>query len=112
MGVQPWVAHYHRDEAVTLYEALAVLPPDERTTLHQYLNLTPRQQQVAMLTARGMKRREIANMLCITEQTVGNHLLEVYTALDIPRTGNGHGQSRRMLVICLMRVGRALERVA
>ncbi|CAG0976672.1 Putative HTH-type transcriptional regulator [Anaerolineae bacterium] len=45
--------------------------------------LTPRQQQVARLAARGLSNSEIAQQLDIKPNTVDAHLKKIYAALDV-----------------------------
>lgn len=46
-------------------------------------SLTRREQEVALLAARGSSKREIAEMLFLSVRTVGNHINHVYTKLGI-----------------------------
>jgi DNA-binding CsgD family transcriptional regulator len=46
-------------------------------------NLTRREQEVALLAARGMSKREIAGMLFLSVRTIGNHINHVYAKLGI-----------------------------
>ena len=43
-------------------------------SVHQRLGLTRREQQLIPLVAEGLTNKEIANRLCLCEQTVKNHL--------------------------------------
>jgi DNA-binding CsgD family transcriptional regulator len=45
--------------------------------------LTGREQEVALLAARGMSKREIAETLFLSARTVGNHINHVYSKLGI-----------------------------
>jgi len=45
--------------------------------------LTPRQQQVARLAARGLSNSEIAQQLDIKPNTVDAHLKKIYASLDV-----------------------------
>jgi len=45
--------------------------------------LTPRQQQVARLAARGLSNSEIAQRLDIRPNTVDAHLKKIYATLDV-----------------------------
>jgi DNA-binding CsgD family transcriptional regulator len=45
--------------------------------------LTRREQEVALLAARGMSKREIAAMLFLSVRTIGNHINHVYAKLGI-----------------------------
>jgi DNA-binding NarL/FixJ family response regulator len=61
--------------------------------------LTRPEQEVALLAARGMSKREIADTLFLSARTVGNHINHVYSklgissreelriALDVPNSG-------------------------
>ena len=49
------------------------------------LGLTLRQQEIALLAIRGLSNREIAERLFITEQTVKDHLHDVFDRLTIKR---------------------------
>lgn len=48
-------------------------------------DLTPREREVALLAAQGMRNREIAKKMYISEGTVRNYLSIVYQKLDIDR---------------------------
>lgn len=56
------------------------LPPDELPG-----DLTPREREVALLAARGLRNSEIANKLTVSENTVRFHLRAVFQKLDIDR---------------------------
>ena len=56
-------------------EAPAPSPPLDR--------LTPRELEVLDLIASGMRNRDIAAELVITEKTVGNHISSIFTKLDV-----------------------------
>ncbi len=47
------------------------------------LPLTRRQREVATLAARGLTNPEIAERLVVSPRTVGNHLQEIYSRLDV-----------------------------
>ena len=49
--------------------------------------LTPREREIAILAAKGLKNTEIAEKLFITENTVRSHLRTTYQKLDIDRRG-------------------------
>ncbi|UED85453.1 ATP-binding protein [Streptomyces profundus] len=77
-GVSPRAA---LDEA---REALAPPPgppPEVDPTLRE---LTPRQQQIALLVAEGLTNRQVARQLDISEWTVVNHLRQVMRKLGCP----------------------------
>ena len=46
-------------------------------------SLTRREQEVALLAARGMSKREIAETLFLSARTVGNHINHLYAKLGI-----------------------------
>ena len=54
------------------------LPNDESS-----IDLTPREQEVLSLLAKGIRRKEIANYLNISTHTVSDHLKSVYEKLDV-----------------------------
>jgi DNA-binding CsgD family transcriptional regulator len=45
--------------------------------------LTVREQEVALLAASGMSKREIADILFLSVRTIGNHINHVYAKLGI-----------------------------
>jgi len=45
--------------------------------------LSPRERQIASAVAEGMSNRDIAAALCITEQTVKNHLTAIFTKMKV-----------------------------
>jgi DNA-binding CsgD family transcriptional regulator len=45
--------------------------------------LTRREQEVALLAARGMSKREIADTLFLSARTIGNHINHIYSKLGI-----------------------------
>jgi DNA-binding NarL/FixJ family response regulator len=45
--------------------------------------LTPRELEVLSLIARGLRNREIAGRLVISEKTVGNHVSNIFTKLQV-----------------------------
>jgi ATP/maltotriose-dependent transcriptional regulator MalT len=69
---------------------LARLCPGARTpalTLGDIEELTPREQEVAALAARGHSSREIAERLHVSIRTVDNHLQHVYRKLGVASRG-------------------------
>ena len=59
---------------------------DPRTTggrSHDDSGLTPREREIAALVGQGYKYREIAEMLSISEQTVKNHLRNMFHKLGV-----------------------------
>ena len=55
--------------------------------------LTAREREVVGLVAQGRKNREIAQQLCITEQTVKNHLQSIFDKLG---ASNRYEATRRL----------------
>jgi DNA-binding NarL/FixJ family response regulator len=53
-------------------------PPDSIAS-----NLTSREQDVFHLVARGLSNREMAQALCITENTLESHLCSIYGKLGV-----------------------------
>ena len=45
--------------------------------------LTPRELEVLSLIARGLRNREIAGRLVISEKTVGNHVSNIFAKLQV-----------------------------
>lgn len=43
------------------------------------------EQEIALLAIRGLSNREIANLLCVCEQTVKDHLFSTFSKLTIHR---------------------------
>lgn len=65
-----------------LLEALPQLRP--RLTKKNGMELlTPREQEVTRLVAQGMKNREIAETLRVTEHTVSNYLYRIFEKLEV-----------------------------
>lgn len=70
-----------RDEAVcpprlclTLFNFVARQPTIPNPQLHERHGLTRREQQLLPLMAQGLTNKEIATHLCLSEQTVKNHI--------------------------------------
>jgi DNA-binding NarL/FixJ family response regulator len=45
--------------------------------------LTPRERQVTRLVAEGMKNRDVADALHVTEHTVSNYLYRIFEKLQV-----------------------------
>ena len=57
-------------------------PPPERPS-PLFDELTPRELEVLRLIAQGLKNREISAKLVISEKTVGNHISNIFTKLQV-----------------------------
>lgn len=57
-------------------------PPPERPS-PLFDELTPRELEVLRLIAQGLKNRDIAKRLVISEKTVGNHVSNIFTKLQV-----------------------------
>jgi len=57
------------------------MPPPEGVTPRR--QLSPRENQVMECVAQGLKNKQIAERLCIAEQTVKNHLQNVFETLQV-----------------------------
>jgi len=58
-------------------------PAPSRRNQDDFCGLTPREREVAALVGQGYKYREIAAMLSISEQTVKNHLRNMFHKLGV-----------------------------
>jgi predicted ATPase/DNA-binding SARP family transcriptional activator/DNA-binding CsgD family transcriptional regulator len=90
-----WEAAFAEGQAMTFEEAieyalseeqsdpsenpLHLVPPTELTTL----NLTQREQEVALLVARGLTNRQVARELSISERTAANHVSKILRKLGL-----------------------------
>jgi DNA-binding NarL/FixJ family response regulator len=70
-----------RDLAALVRQVAALL--DQLDTTDELASLTPRQLEVALLTARGCTNGEIARVLALSENTIKKHLKDVYAVLEI-----------------------------
>jgi len=59
-----------------------VAPRPQRPSPH-FDELTPRELEVLRLIAQGLKNRDIAEELVISEKTVGNHISNIFTKLQV-----------------------------
>ena len=59
--------------------------------------LTPRELEVLRLIAQGLKNREIAEKLVISEKTVGNHISNIFVKLQV--------NDRSQAIVCALRGG-------
>ena len=80
-----WAAAEQRGRGLGLVEALARAQPPPATPqgVTEPNNLSPREQEVVALVARGMSNREIAAALTISEKTAANHVEHIMTKLDL-----------------------------
>jgi len=61
---------------------MPVLPPSQSPS-PLFDDLTPRELEVLRLIAQGLRNREIAERLVISEKTVGNHVSNIFTKLQV-----------------------------
>jgi DNA-binding NarL/FixJ family response regulator len=59
---------------------------DEEIRDTAYGSLTAREQEVMRLLAEGVARKKIANLLCISQKTVDNHITRVLNKLSLRNT--------------------------
>jgi DNA-binding NarL/FixJ family response regulator len=64
-------------------EALTTGMPTRITDVQGKALLTPREEQIACLVADGLRNREIAKLLNLSEHTVKNHLFRIFERLGI-----------------------------
>ena len=55
----------------------------QRIALARGANLTPREHEVAVLVARGLSNKQIADVLVITEKTAKNHVQRVLDKVGV-----------------------------
>lgn len=60
----------------------------EETSNSNYGNLTPREQEILRLLARGVPVNDIADKLCISSKTVTNHRTNILSKLDLHSTAD------------------------
>jgi DNA-binding NarL/FixJ family response regulator len=67
-----------------LFKKALYRPPVQSVTPNASLaELTPREREVLSLIATGANNREIAEILCITEKTVKNHVTNILSRLNL-----------------------------
>lgn len=59
-------------------------PQEKKESVHHLHTLTPAEQKIASLVAKGLSNKEIAKRQEVTERTVKAHLGAIYRKLDIP----------------------------
>ena len=64
---------------------LQVVPRGSPRDIRARYGLSARQAEITRLVLRGLSNREIGDRLCITEQTVKDHLREVFLKLGVCR---------------------------
>ena len=64
-------------------KVIAQLPDPSLHAPHRWEKLTPREQEILQLIAKGANNREIAQCLCISEKTVKNHVSSILHRLDL-----------------------------
>jgi len=62
---------------------LAIPPPSRFDVLDARTGLSGRERQITLLIVRGLKNKEIARRMLITEQTVKNHIHNVFEKLGV-----------------------------
>ena len=63
------------------FRATAAKKPDPESA--KIANLSSRERQVIVMLSQGLKNKEIANRLLISEKTVGHHLSSIFSKLDV-----------------------------
>lgn len=76
LGARPWVERAQAELRAAGIEATDVMPS-------AFTELSPQQQQIVQLAARGLTNREIGEKLFLSPRTVGSHLYRVFPKLGI-----------------------------
>ncbi|MEV0017387.1 helix-turn-helix transcriptional regulator [Streptomyces tendae] len=76
LGARPWIERAKAELRAAGIEANSVAPG-------ALTGLTPQQQQIVRLAARGLTNREIGEKLFLSPRTVGSHLYRVFPKLGI-----------------------------
>jgi DNA-binding NarL/FixJ family response regulator len=67
-----------------VFSQRSVVPTDSVSSSRiELTELTPREREVLNLIATGASNREIAEILCITEKTVKNHVSSILSRLNL-----------------------------
>ncbi|MEO3887021.1 AAA family ATPase [Nonomuraea sp. B5E05] len=77
LGARPWIERAKAELRAAGIEATSGVVPGALT------ELSPQQQQIVQLAARGLTNREIGDRLYLSPRTVGSHLYRVFPKLGI-----------------------------
>jgi DNA-binding CsgD family transcriptional regulator/energy-coupling factor transporter ATP-binding protein EcfA2 len=77
LGAQPWIERAKAELRAAGIEAADSVVPSA------FAELSPQQQQIVQLAARGLTNREIGERLFLSPRTVGSHLYRVFPKLGI-----------------------------
>ncbi|MFI1051722.1 AAA family ATPase [Streptomyces griseoruber] len=77
LGARPWIERAKAELRAAGIEAASSVVPSAFT------ELSPQQQQIVQLAARGLTNREIGEKLFLSPRTVGSHLYRVFPKLGI-----------------------------
>ena len=95
MGEEAWEEAWRKGRAMTLDEAVSYAleeeetdpltspAPEEPSAGQAPVALTRREEEVALLVARGLTNRQIAPELSISEHTVANHVRKILKKLGL-----------------------------
>jgi DNA-binding CsgD family transcriptional regulator len=104
LSAAAWAAADQRGRGLALADALALARPQKVSAASSPPtsagNLSPREQEVEALIARGLSNREIAAALTISEKPAANHVEHIMTKLDL--------RSRAQVAVWAVRQGSAL----
>ncbi|MFC3574539.1 AAA family ATPase [Streptomyces yaanensis] len=76
LGARPWIERAKAELRAAGIEASGAVPS-------AFAELSPQQQQIVQLAARGLTNREIGEKLFLSPRTVGSHLYRVFPKLGI-----------------------------
>ncbi|MGI5157969.1 helix-turn-helix transcriptional regulator [Microbispora sp. CA-102843] len=77
LGARPWIERAKAELRAAGIEAASSVVPSA------FIELSPQQQQIVQLAARGLTNREIGERLFLSPRTVGSHLYRVFPKLGI-----------------------------
>jgi len=86
----------HRSRAVTVWQALRRIQPDDAEAAAQLEALSPREREIAHAVALGKSNAAIAADLVIDLRTVESHIARIMTKLELHPTADEH---RRVLAV-------------